>query len=537
MPPSPDPSDSTRPDRSDASSPDRSLSDDSASGALVGWLLEQGLLRGPLPFTDYWASVLRLEGGDRPERERAGLIDRALFRLGIDRPALELPRLRYYLWLFFAGPFLVGFRAFRRLGRYKIRMRSGVGEDVLEALEAYTLGLRSADAGRVDVHRPGRAGDAEDRGLVARDLVDPFRMSGFTSLFLAAYKLPLAALTGIILVGVAIPVLHANGAFEAYGSRLILLGFPVVVLLLLALFREFGTAVLGAVPVLIAAFLYWTLGPETSRDWSAFGLWLAALFVVYLLIDLFFFPRPVPPTLMLYTKEGDGSPYERVDDAPWWLEGRAYWVWRYLMLTPAEVNKFWERDWERVDLWIRADGEDAGLLEWVVTDGHYRELWTPTSRLCPPEQFAQLVRDARDARAAGTPGTWLVEVDANVVFHTPDIRAVSFLPDEGRIPARRIGHILRSMWARVAEPDPAAALRRLDAIELESGMNLLEDLPELIADRAARHILSLPWTHWRYPLGANRGRDSRAYEAWREPEALPAADPALQIKLDSQPNA
>ena len=506
-------------------------SDRTESGTLVRWLREQGLLRGPLPFTDYWASVLRLEGGDRPEREREGLVDRGLFRLGVDRPALELPRLRYYLWLFFAGPLLVAFRSFRRLGRYKIRMRSGLGEHVLEALNAYELELTDAGSGRVDVRRPERAGG----DLVAADLVDPNRMSGFTSLFLAAYKLPLAALAGIVFVGIAIPALHAWGAFEAYGSRLILLGFPVVVLLLLAFFRELGTAVLGAVPVLIAAFLYWSLGPETTRDWSAFGLWLAALFLAYLVIDLFFFPRPVPPTLMLYTNDGDGSPYRRREDAPWWLDGDAYWVWRYLMLTPAEVNKFWERDWERVDLWIRADGEEAGQLEWVVTDGHYRELWTPVSRLCPPEQLEELKRDARKARAEGTPGIWLVEVDANVVFHTPDLRAVTFLPDEGRIPARSIGHVLRSMWARVAEPDPAASLRRLETIELETGVDLLADLPELIADRAARHILSLPWTYWRYPFGANRGREDRAYEAWREPEALAAADPGLQIKQAGSP--
>ncbi|MFW6084065.1 MAG: hypothetical protein ACODAA_02525, partial [Gemmatimonadota bacterium] len=91
-------------------------------------------------------------------------------------------------------------------------------------------------------------------------------------------------------------------------------------------------------------------------------------------------------------------------------------------------------------------------------------------------------------------------------------------------------HILRSMWARVDDPDPRGALRRLEAIELQSGVDLLEDLPELIADRAARHILSLPWTHWRYPFGANRERDRRVYDEWRAPEALPAADPALQIK-------
>ena len=498
-------------------------------GSLVGWLIGQGLLRGPLPFTDYWASVFRIAGGERVERERDGLVDRSLFRLGIDRPELELPRLRYYLLLFFAGPLLVALRSFRRLGRYKIRMRSGVGDRVLEALAAYELDLRPARSGRVDVRRPARAGG----DAVADDLVDPFAMSGFVSLFLAAYKLPLAALAGIVLVGVAIPVLHAYGAYEALGTRLILLGFPLVVLLLFGLFLEVGTAILGAVPVLIAALLYWSLGLETSRDWGAFTLWLAALFGVYLLVDLFFFPRPVPPALMLYTKQGDGTPYRRAADAPWWLEGQAYWVWRYLMLTPAEVNKFWERDWERVDLWIRADGPDAGLLEWVVTDGHYRELWTPWSRLGRPETLEQLRTDARAARDAGTPGTWLMEVDANLIFHTPDLRAVSFLPDEGRVPARRIRHVLRSMWTRLHDPEPAAALARLQAIRLESGPNLLDDLPELIADRAARHILSLPWTHWRYPRGAHRRREALAYETWERPEALPAADPALQIKLES----
>lgn len=495
-------------------------------GTLITWLIERGLLRGPLLFTDYWASVLRLAGGDREDREREGLIDRGLFRLGVDRPDLELPRRRYYLLLFFVGPLLVALRSFRRLGRYGIRIRSG-GERILEALDGYRLDVRHATAGRVDVHRPERAGGTR----VASGLVDPLGMSGFTSLFLAAYKLPLAALTGIVLVGVAIPALHALGAFEELGVGVVLLAFPLVVLLLLALFRELGTAVLGSVPVVIAGLLYRSLGLESTRDWGAFALWLVALFLVYLLVDLFFFPRPVPPTLMLYTKEGDGNPYARPDDAPWWLEGEAYWVWRYLMLTPAEVNKFWEKDWERVDLWIRADGPDGGLLEWVVTDGHYRELWTPWSRLERPEVLERLREEARTARDAGTPGTWLVEVDANVVFHTPDLRGVSFLPDEGRVPARRIAHVLRSLWNRLEESDPVTPLAKLQAIRLRRGPDLLEDLPELIAPRAARHILSLPWTHWRYPLGANRRREILAYETWERPEPLPAADPALQIKV------
>lgn len=497
-----------------------------ARGSLAAWLVEQELLRGPFLFTDYWASVFRFETDGDDDRERAGFVDRALFRLGIDRPDLELPRLRYYFILFFAGPFLLPFRFFRRLGRYRIRVRSGVGQRVLDSLSDYEIRLESTPAGRVDVRGPTAAGDE----VLARELIEPLAMSGFSSLFLAAYKLPLATLIAIAAVGLATPVLNGSGILESLGSRTIGLGFVLVVALLFLVFREIITAVLGAVPVLIAVLLYWSLEVGTTRDWGAFGMWLAVLFGVYLAIDLFFFPRPVPPTLFLYVRDGAGSPYRRPEDAPWWLEGSAYWVWRYLMLTPAEVNKFWERDWERVELWIRADGPDAGLLEWVVTDGHYRELWTPYERLGPGPALARCREDARAAMASGTSGTWLLEVDANLIFHTPFYRAVSFVADRGTVPARRVMHLIRSMWAQSREPHLEAALARLDEVKLARGPDLLDDLPELIADRAARHILSLPWTHWRYPLGANRRHEPRIYAPRRQSDPYAAADPALQVK-------
>lgn len=496
-------------------------------GSLAAWLVEQELLRGPFLFTDYWASVLRFENEEDKERENAGLVDRALFRLGIDRPDLELPSLRYYLILFFAGPFLVPFRFFRRLGRYRIRMRSGTGQKVLDSLQDYEIRLESAPDGRVHVRGPAAAGDR----IIVPDLIEPLAISGFTSLFLAAYKLPLAALTAILAVGLATPTLNSSGILQSPGSRTIIgLGFLLVVALLFLVFREIITAVLGALPVLIAALLYWSLELGTTRDWSAFGMWLAVLFAVYLAIDLFFFPRPVPPTLFLYTRDGAGSPYARRDDSPWWLAGSAYWVWRYLMLTPAEINKFWERDWERVELWIRADGPDAGLLEWVVTDGHYRELWTPYERLGKTLALDRCRDDARKAMDSGTSGTWVLEVDANLLFHTPFYRAISFVADRGTVPARRVAHLIRSIWARAREPDIDTALARLDDVRLARGPDLLDDLPELIANRAARHILSLPWTHWRYPLGANRSREPRVYASHGASEPYSAADPALQIK-------
>ena len=502
--------------------------DPGSRGSLAAWLVDQKLLRGPYLYTDYWASVLRLGDSVRDERERAGLVDNPLFRLGIDRPELELPRLRYYFILFFAGPFLLPFRFFRRLGRYRIRVRSGVGERVLDALQDYEIRLESTAAGRVDVRGPAASGDSP----VARNVIEPLAVSGFSSLFLAAYKLPLAALAAILIVGISTPALNGAGVLDSLGSRAIGIGFVLLVGLLYVVFREFVTAVLGAVPVLIAALLYWSLELGTTRDWGAFSMWLAVLFAVYLLVDSFFFPRPVPPALFFYTSTGRGAPYRRPEDAPWWLEGSDYWVWRYLMLTPAEINKFWERDWERVELWIRADGPDAGLLEWVVTDGHYRELWTPYERLGRRPVLERCRADARVAIAAGIPGTWLLEVDANILFHTPFYRAVSFVADSGSVPARRVGHLIRSMWTRSREPDVEAALARLDEVKLARGPDVLDDLPELIADRAARHILSLPWTHWRYPLGANRRRELRVYESRGMADLHAAAEPALQIKLN-----
>jgi len=215
---------------------------------------------------------------------------------------------------------------------------------------------------------------------------------------------------------------------------------------------------------------------------------------------------------------------------PYWLEGQAYWVWRYLMLSPAEINKFWERDWERVELWIRADGPDAGVLEWVVTDGHYRELWIPYEALGSGPVLDRCAEEARRLARRGEAGTWLLEVDADQIFHTPYFRTVSFLPEEGSVPARRVWHVVRGLWRRARDRDVDRLMRTLERMELTEGVDVLEDVPEVFARAAARHLLAQPWRYWRYPLGATRRRERRAYEPDLPEEPPLAADPALQIK-------
>ena len=503
-------------------------------GSLVQWFREQELLRGPYLFVDYWANVFGLRGVTPEDHVSRGFVDPPLFRLGIDRPDLEVPRLRSYLLLFLIGPFLFAFRHFRRIGNYRARIRTGAGRDVLRSLDRYRLTLDPAG------HAPDPAGAPElgprcdvriGDTVLARDVLDPYRIAGFSSLFWAANKLPIASLLGLIAVGVGAPLLTATGLADLAGPFWGPAGFAVLVLVLFAAFRDWLTALLGALPILFGAYLVGVLRPSTPTDWSVFFWSLGGIFLVYLLADWFFVPRPVPPALLLYTADGPGRPYAREDDAPWWLEGRTYWVWRYLLLSPAELNKFWERDWERVDLWIRADGPDAGMLEWVVTDLHYRELWVPSAKLADPALLARHREMARAAAGEGdAAGIWLVEVDADIVFHSPVFRGVSFLVDTGGIPVRGVGHVVRSLWRRFRDTDLAEPSAALDRVRLATGVDVLGDIPEFISRPARRRMLEEPWTYWRYPLGAARRRDPLVYDPLRTMEPPPAADRALQVK-------
>lgn len=489
---------------------------------LIDWLLEKDLLRGPFAFSDYWSSVLdlKLHGG----APRNPLIDRNLFRVGLDRPDLEVPRRRFYFLMYLVGPLLLPFRGLRRLGRYRVRFRRKIGESVLEALEPYRLHLEPGSPGRVSV----RAGAAEDGEVLASDLLDPRVIAGFTSLFLATYKLAIASLISILLVAAIGPWLITTGRLEAVIPLWIPVGFPALALVLGLLFRDWITGILGALPIIFGRFLVGVLG--ASGGWIPFAAALVALFLLYVAIDWLFVPRPVPPVLMLYRAGAGTDEYTRAEDAPYWLEGESYWVWRYLMLSPAELNKFWERDWERIEIWVRADGPKAGALEWVVTDAHYRELWIPFDALGNPERLEKQQARALQHAAEGDPGLWLVEVDAHPVFHTPYVRTVSFIPEREEIHVQSLAHLLSSLFTSRRRDDPDDYIPALDRLRIETGSEILGDLPELIAHLSARAMLALPWRYWRYPMGAQRRREPRLYDGQNESELPPVSDPLMQIK-------
>lgn len=505
----------------------------SRPGSLVQWFREQELLRGPYLFVDYWANVLGLDGVTPYDHVRSGFVDPALFKLGIDRPELDVPKLRSYLFLFLVGGFLFAFRSFRRLGRYRLRFRNARSREVLQELDQYRLQL---DPGG---NEPDEEGDPElpprcdvrlGDTVLASNVLDPYRVAGFSSLFWAANKLPMASLFALLVVGVASPILSALDLLELTARYWWLLGFPLLVLALYGILREWLTAILGALPILLGGVLVGVLRPSTPTDWSLFFWALAGVYVVYLMADWFFVPRPVPPALLLYTGKGPGQPYNRPEDAPWWLEGDVYWVWRYLLLSPAEVNKFWERDWERVDLWIRADGPDAGQLEWIVTDLHYRELWVPYRKLGAAADLERQRQRALKAAGGDGAGIWLVEVDADLVFHSPMFRGVSYLEDTGGLPVRGLNHLVRSLWQRVKDDDVDLAMAGLTRLKIERGIDVFRDLPEIVTRQAEKRLVEEPWLYWRYPFGAATRWNPHLYEPLRPSAPPAAADRALQIK-------
>ena len=492
---------------------------------LLRSLAEGGLLRGPFPFVDYWANVLGLDGISPEDPGRARLIHGPTFRLGVNRPDLEIPRLHTYLLPLLAGPGLFLVRSFRRLGRYASRFAAEPPAAV-RALDAFRLGLEPRGDGRVDVL------DADGRPL-AEGVVDPFRVGGFCSLFWAVNKIPLAALASTILVLVAWPTARSAEVLPFALRLWIPVGFPLAVLAFWALYREWATALLGAMPVLIGRLLLSSGEAAAGLPWGNMAVALGAMMVLYVAADWFFVPRPVPPALLFYEREGRAAPYAREEDAPYWLEGDRYWVWRYLLLSPAEVNKFWERDWERVEIWIRADGAGAGQLEWVVTDLHYRELWFPYDALTRAPVRERDRRLATEAATSGSSGVWLIEVDADVLFHYPAIQGASFLPDTGTVPVRGLGHLLRALRERRDDPAARGARQRLADLRISHGVHVLGDLPELIAPMTADRLLSLPWKYWRYPLGAASRRRPPLYGRLPDPEPPPAADRSLQVKVAS----
>ncbi|MFQ5599591.1 MAG: hypothetical protein ACE5G2_03450 [Candidatus Krumholzibacteriia bacterium] len=473
-------------------------------------------------YCDYWASVLRMRGIVHDEVQRRGLVDLDIFRSCLNRPETRLPRFGYYILMLFLGPVLIPYRMIQRIAS-RLHVPLAGEDEAGELLAPYRLQLERQASGQVNVRWKGER--------LAHDLIDPERPDVVFSVVYPAYKILVAAL---LAMGLAL-LLHwtsgREGLSEWLRPVLLFANFPLLAGILYLIFRDWLTALVAPLPVFVVLWVVSLLGPVREMPLGTLAAALAGLAVAYFVVDAFMIPRGMAPTLYLYKNEPRSPVFPYAEgQAPYWLDGRTYWVWRFVSLTPAEMHKFWERDWERVEAWVRADGENAGQIEWVVVDLHFRELWIPYDRFVSDARAAghrhvleELRRDTRRDAA------WVIEVDTNFVGHAPELRGVFMLPLRHGWRRARIRQLARSLRIQVEHDHPRDyrdAVRRLRL----AGLDFIDDIPEHLRWYALRQLLAIPWRYWRYPRGANAAARPYLYAQPNHAAPLQSCEPCMQFK-------
>jgi len=479
---------------------------------------------GPYLFCDYWASVLNLQDiVNLGSLSTAGL-SLEIFRKILNRPSAGLPRLGYYILYSILKPFILIYQgAMKLVGRRRCKADTSYKRDAMQNLLLdHALRIDPKEGGRADIYFDGE--------LVAPGVVNPLRLRASASLFFGRYKVFLASAVALGYGALVEPVASLFGAENVLVPYLGVLFYPIVFVILWLLFNDILTAVVAPLPLIAITRIV-----HISQGFKGFVLAVALTAVVLYLVEWFFIPRSLPPALYLYVNDAKNKlfPY-KAGHEPYWLEGKFYWVWRYVTLAPAELLKFWEKDWERLEIWVRADGEERGRIEWVVTDWHYRELWYKYDAFTGDR--ARAVHDKFLNRSVDTPEklTWVVDLDMDLVFHCPVIRGI-YLAEGNRLSIwRRALSILNVMIRNRHRENPEKYAQKLEEFEIQGG-EFLDDMPEAFRMAMGSKLLSWPWTYWRFPRGAKAARSDFLYGSHagisNDPE--PASDKRLQIKEPS----
>ncbi|KAL0227645.1 hypothetical protein RCL1_003788 [Eukaryota sp. TZLM3-RCL] len=482
-----------------------------------------------VPFADYWSVVKHLKHPDEKERA-AGMVDYPVYRALIDRPKIAIPSILRYLFLTLLAPFLMFSRKFRSIGRYQFKYDTPIYDELTRRMRRYKLDLRDrpSDNGvakTVDVYKNGEC--------LASNVLNPRFIYGYCSLFFATYKVPIAGiLSSLTTFAVLYSFRFLNTKYQVdVLDAFPLIVYPTVVVIIHRILRDWTASIIGSIPVIVGRIIWPFI---TSHNVRNIVLSLAIVFVLYNFYNSFFLVRPTPPSLLFYSTEGPLKAYDNIqEDGPYWLKSRHYWVFRNLMVVSGELNSPTRKDWERVELWINADMEspNVGELEYVVSDVHYREVWIPAEKLIPQERKEIYRHKLRNAMDHGQGGCFIVEADANVIFHTPELITLTFSPTTEKLPAQRIYHLFSALFKQAVREDPSPFLLKLEKLQLEIGQELFDDVPEFLGEAVAKNMLSLPWTYWRYPFGVNSSRKAKLYgDASGFERRLKASDARLQIK-------
>ena len=376
--------------------------------------------------------------------------------------------------------------------------------------------------------RPGGFADILSEGKqVAAGVVNPLRLQAYTSIFFGRYKVFLASLVALGYGALVDPVsrlFHAGNVLVPY---LGVLSYPIVLLILWVMFDDLLTAVVSPLPLIAIRYII-----SSGQGFQGFVIAIVGTAFVVYLVEWFFIPRSLPPVLYLYVNDPKDRhfPY-RSGHEPYWLSGKYYWVWRYVTLAPAELLKFWEKDWERLEIWVRAEGDGRGRIEWIVTDFHYRELWFKYDSFVGGRareiHDSVLLKHVQSDRLL----TWVVELDMNLVFHSPVVRGIYIAQGRKLSVGRRLLAILNVILRKRVEERPEKYKRALEMLEIQ-GSEFLDDVPEHFRTTVTRRLLSLPWSYWRFPRGVSSSKTVFVYGSpdslHREPEK--ASDRRFQIK-------
>ena len=472
-------------------------------------------------YSDYWASVLGMRGIVSESVQRRGFVDLDVFRSCLNRPETRLPGFGYYLLVLLLGPVLIPYRMIQRMAS-KLHVPLAGETEAEELLAPYRLGIQREPDGTASVHWRGER--------IAKSLIDPEKPEVVFSVVYPTYKVLVAALLAIGLALFSHWLAERPGLEVWLGTLLLFGNFPLLATLLYLIFRDWVTALVAPLPVFVVLWVFALLTPLRELPLGTLPASMAGLAVAYFFVDAFLVPRGMPPTLYYYDSDAKNPvhPYEP-GQAPSWLEGR-FWVWRFVTVTPAEVHKFWERDWERVEVWVRADGDNAGCIEWVVSDFHYRELWIPYERTAASEsreRHRAIIDEIRNDPERGA--AWVVEVDMNLVGHYPELRGVFLLPLVEGWRRARLRQLAGSLRLQVESDHPSRFRSSVRRLRL-GGRDFIEDIPEYLHWFALDRLLSMPWRYWRFPRGANAAGRPFLYGTAASLPAVSANEPELQFK-------
>lgn len=475
---------------------------------------------GPFIFCDYWATIMGFKNVVSEYLLKSGKISLELFRKGLDRPSTSLPRIRNYI----LPPGFMLSKLMKKVRKTEDAVPSHaemLKQKIYERLDPMKLQMVPEDSGDSRWTTLKSSGD-----IVARNVINPDVVQVFVSKFLSTWKIVIAFILTIVFSISIVPILHQLRIWRFVSTFFPFLFYPLLASFLYLVFRDFLTATVVPLPVLVAQELVKLSGV------SGFILIMVGIGFLAFFIQCFFIPKSVPPTLYFYVNDQKSSFFSYMGKhAPYWLHGKYYWVWRFMTFSPAQLSKFWERDWERIEVWIRADkSPEAGNIEWLVVDYHYRELWYDCSRHVNPKISTTQQKRKHEWFALRRKMTWVVLVDMDVLFHTPVLRGI-VLTQTGKRTRNAILGALRAFISSRQRDRFGDYRESLGDLAIE-GNEFLEDVPEHLRSLVLRRLIEEPWSFWRYPRGATATLKIHLYdpEVLRNLEELSVSDPSFQVK-------